>query len=767
MNGRSVLSVFALVMLFSAVAFAQNIDKAIVVSDITSADFLIAKTAAEKSGVPVLVAVNGEATEELRTQLADASLSVKTVILVGGPAVIKPEAEKKIQEWGYATVRLWGTERTGTAVEAARYFWQEGANCTVLADDTKDSDADTELQSDAVTDASQEKCVLLLTPKGKLPAEVLELLGDLGVKKVRIFGEDNPERRSQLAGFEIKIRARTETENEVLNKSAKAKIVIIAAPNWRDVLGTGGVPSENSVVRIASNADKSRELIDLINGRNITDVRVVGNPALAQEIADMLSAANITVKMTSGSRSENAMKTFQEHLARWKEKLEEEKARREAHRDKIKEKMLDLLNKTEDRLSSLEIELEEINSSAAQTADAIVLISTTRHDIDAAKTTLLEVRDKINAGQLEDANRLMHHSLSTVRKDLHLLKKLLKMDEKISEKIKEEEEQSSETEAESVEKVNEADKLLAQIDKCVGKDDVEALVNKAKLLHEELQKAKAEGNQTKAAKIAVEMRDISQHARVLGDLCRKRGEVSERIQKIAERRAKIVEEVKKIREKRATPEVELEAPESATAGKDFQVVWKVKTEVPATITHTAVHYDYASHPGVFGTDVSAAESGYVSLTQEYAKGSFRVPNTFTSSITPPREGIIYLRAHALINGKNYWTGQKRAEVRAGQSQQANSSANASFTVEGDDFSLTPKKIEVLKGSLVKIMFRVSENNVYYGGLDFRSGNDKFTTGAVLPGNNKTVEFTADESFSYTSYWPASGVKKATGEIVVK
>jgi len=88
-----------------------------------------------------------------------------------------------------------------------------------------------------------------------------------------------------------------------------------------------------------------------------------------------------------------------------------------------------------------------------------------------------------------------------------------------------------------------------------------------------------------------------------------------------------------------------------------------------------------------------------------------------------------------------------------------------YVVEADDLGLYPKEINLSKGENVRIIFKVRSEKVYYGGLDFRSSiwGD---TGTVLPGNETSVEFTADASFTYTSYWPTSGVKKATGTIVV-
>ncbi|MEK6907305.1 MAG: hypothetical protein AABW45_02150 [Nanoarchaeota archaeon] len=88
-----------------------------------------------------------------------------------------------------------------------------------------------------------------------------------------------------------------------------------------------------------------------------------------------------------------------------------------------------------------------------------------------------------------------------------------------------------------------------------------------------------------------------------------------------------------------------------------------------------------------------------------------------------------------------------------------------FTVEGDDLGLYPSTLTVNKGDIVKITFKVRNEKVYYGGLDFRS--DVWgDTGKILPGNEKTVEFNAENSFTYTSYWPATNKLKATGTINV-
>ncbi len=87
-----------------------------------------------------------------------------------------------------------------------------------------------------------------------------------------------------------------------------------------------------------------------------------------------------------------------------------------------------------------------------------------------------------------------------------------------------------------------------------------------------------------------------------------------------------------------------------------------------------------------------------------------------------------------------------------------------IVIEADDNGNYPTSITVNEGDNVKVTFKVREDNVYYGGLDFRSSY--FNTGKIRPGSSKTVEFIADKTFTYTSYWPSSNVKKADGTVVV-
>jgi hypothetical protein len=86
-------------------------------------------------------------------------------------------------------------------------------------------------------------------------------------------------------------------------------------------------------------------------------------------------------------------------------------------------------------------------------------------------------------------------------------------------------------------------------------------------------------------------------------------------------------------------------------------------------------------------------------------------------------------------------------------------------VEADDYGFYPSSLEFTKGAKVKLYLYVKSNNVYYGGLDFRS--EKFKTEPVKPGQKTEVEFIADKDFIIESYWPLSNVKKAELKVIVK
>lgn len=409
-------------VLLSSAALAQPVDKVMLASDITSVDMLIAKAAGEKTGIPVLILENGTLTDDVLAELS--SLNIKTVILVGGPAVIKAETETQLEN-RYTVIRLWGTERTGTSIEVAKYFWGEGVGCAVLADDTKDSEADTELQADASQAAAADNCPFLPVPKGKVPAEVVTLLNELNVKNATFVGlfasSEFMSKLAHLVQREIlgdkaarERKIELEIENRTKSENATLRLMIIAAPHWKHVLGHGGHAGRHTIVRIVSSAESVPRLVELINAHNITDVRVLGHSVLAADIAAQLEANNITVKKISGERaSRAAIESLRESISRWEERRRQA-FKEEANvfaKNKIKRHVTMMVNKMERELNRLEAENAENISGANATAVALL-----QSKIDNAQSQLGAIRDYITNDNLDTAKRRVVRLYSDVRK---------------------------------------------------------------------------------------------------------------------------------------------------------------------------------------------------------------------------------------------------------------------------------------------------------------------------------------------------------------
>ena len=80
-----------------------------------------------------------------------------------------------------------------------------------------------------------------------------------------------------------------------------------------------------------------------------------------------------------------------------------------------------------------------------------------------------------------------------------------------------------------------------------------------------------------------------------------------------------------------------------------------------------------------------------------------------------------------------------------------------FTINANDDSADVTTLNVAKGKKITVTFKVDENGVYHGGLEFRSG--VVNSGPIKPGASKTVTFTANQSFNFTPFWYQSNVQK--------
>ena len=85
-----------------------------------------------------------------------------------------------------------------------------------------------------------------------------------------------------------------------------------------------------------------------------------------------------------------------------------------------------------------------------------------------------------------------------------------------------------------------------------------------------------------------------------------------------------------------------------------------------------------------------------------------------------------------------------------------------------------KSFNVKKGDMVKLTIMVDVTDVSFNGEEVFGPAQKglpqdqyvFYAGHILPGESKTVEFVAQESFDFGVYWPGPSVLKGTGNFVV-
>ncbi len=75
------------------------------------------------------------------------------------------------------------------------------------------------------------------------------------------------------------------------------------------------------------------------------------------------------------------------------------------------------------------------------------------------------------------------------------------------------------------------------------------------------------------------------------------------------------------------------------------------------------------------------------------------------------------------------------------------------TIDVDDIAAGMYSVDVRIGTRVTLTLNVVNINVLHGGLDFRS--QPVSTGIILPGQSRTVEFTADASLTFTPYYADS------------
>ncbi len=215
----------------------------------------------------------------------------------------------------------------------------------------------------------------------------------------------------------------------------------------------------------------------------------------------------------------------------------------------------------------------------------------------------------------------------------------------------------------------------------------------------------------------------------------------------------------------------ISSPQKWLPDENLTITWQV-TGSKGNISHTAIHYDTQSHE---------ADFKLYSKASTYQTGN--IPQLFRTSVKATKEKFMYIRAHAIVDGSHYYDEERSIliELPAPTIEQPKQETTQQpqtpvaevkpetkeFTVEADDNAFYPSSIELQKGDKVKLTLKVRSEGVYFGGLLFTSDEVSYNSGDIKPGSETVYEFTADKSFTISSWWPSSRRFKADFKVNVK
>ncbi len=99
-----------------------------------------------------------------------------------------------------------------------------------------------------------------------------------------------------------------------------------------------------------------------------------------------------------------------------------------------------------------------------------------------------------------------------------------------------------------------------------------------------------------------------------------------------------------------------------TVGQTATFTWYVDGS-PIEINQTSVYFGQASVSGILDKNVKPSNTKYTNMVKDFANGKYNIPLQFVGNAEIATPGSYFYRAHALINGKNYWSNEDVFEVK--------------------------------------------------------------------------------------------------------
>lgn len=193
---------------------------------------------------------------------------------------------------------------------------------------------------------------------------------------------------------------------------------------------------------------------------------------------------------------------------------------------------------------------------------------------------------------------------------------------------------------------------------------------------------------------------------------------------------------------KATPEITLKiSPESASASEEFVVSWEVSGT--GKIPHTAIHYGPKSVADPKGP------SDYPKATEFQCQDvQCSLPNSFFAKIKIDAAGTYYYRAHAVVDGKNVWSEEKKIIIsaKAPATKGAETAGAVTSTTYGiiiSNNAFLPRTVRILKGDTI-----VWENKDVLPHTISSYGGDELASDSLSNGQKYTHTFNTEGTFAY-------------------
>ena len=213
-------------------------------------------------------------------------------------------------------IRIAGTNRYETAVEASKFVYKEGANTVVLAAGEGYADALT-----GTVLAAEEDAPLLLTKSANIQSQVLAEIARLGAKKVIVLGGEVAVSKAVVGQLEEKGLTverlagdnRYETAEAVAKRLKKGnstinQVFLVSGVNYKDALSIGPVAALNGIpILLTKPGELHPRVKDGLEELGIKEAVFIGGPvAVSSDVEDAVKKLDLDTDRVYG---DNAVET--------------------------------------------------------------------------------------------------------------------------------------------------------------------------------------------------------------------------------------------------------------------------------------------------------------------------------------------------------------------------------------------------------------------------------------------------------------------------